>query len=84
VDLRVLALLSYLPWTVLSHRTSLTEKSLTQFNPDKRTLLPGIAFNTFTGRFAKPSKDEGFDVEEIKFEVSPVSDPIHAQPCSPP
>ncbi|CCX05942.1 Similar to Bifunctional polynucleotide phosphatase/kinase; acc. no. O13911 [Pyronema omphalodes CBS 100304] len=40
------------------------------FNPDKRTLLPGIAFNTFTGRFAKPSKDEGFDVEEITFEFN--------------
>ncbi|RPA97951.1 PNK3P-domain-containing protein [Choiromyces venosus 120613-1] len=38
-------------------------------NPEKRTLLPKIAFTSFTSRFAEPRIDEGFqDMTKVEFQ----------------
>ncbi len=37
-------------------------------NPEKRTSLPRIAFNTFKSKFKEPKEKEGFeDIVEIDF-----------------
>ena len=41
-----------------------------QFNPEKRTILPHIAFTSFSKRFREPKVDEGFqDVVVVPFKV---------------
>ncbi|KAF8243977.1 PNK3P-domain-containing protein [Wilcoxina mikolae CBS 423.85] len=37
-------------------------------NPEKRTILPGIAFSSYASRFSKPNEDEGFEVMEVDFQ----------------
>jgi bifunctional polynucleotide phosphatase/kinase len=39
-------------------------------NPDKREMLPKIAFTGYTSRFEEPKEEEGFvKVETVEFEV---------------
>jgi hypothetical protein len=39
-------------------------------NPEKRTILPGMAFRGFNSRFRKPELKEGFqDITEVAFRV---------------
>lgn len=39
-------------------------------NPEKRKVLPKIAFSTYTSRFKEPSRDEGFlDITTVEFQV---------------
>ncbi|KAL3427713.1 polynucleotide kinase 3 phosphatase [Phlyctema vagabunda] len=39
-----------------------------QMNPEKRTILPSIAFSSFASKFRKPSLSEGFqDITEVDF-----------------
>lgn len=39
-------------------------------NPEKRTILPPIAFRGFTTRYRRPQLSEGFqDITEIAFQV---------------
>ena len=39
-------------------------------NPEKRTLLPGIAFSSFASRYQEPTLAEGFqEIVKIPFEV---------------
>lgn len=45
-------------------------------NPEKRELLPAMAFRGFASRFRKPTIDEGFqDVVEVDFKVCVVLNP---------
>jgi bifunctional polynucleotide phosphatase/kinase len=38
------------------------------FNPEKRTILPGMAFSGFKSRYRAPTIDEGFeDIVAIPF-----------------
>ncbi|RDW60769.1 DNA kinase Pnk1 [Coleophoma cylindrospora] len=48
-----------------------TVRALNQImNPEKRAILPGMAFNSFTSRYQKPAPAEGFqDITEIDFKV---------------
>lgn len=40
-------------------------------NPEKRTILPGIAFGGYASRYKKPEVFEGFqDMIEVPFRVS--------------
>ena len=40
-------------------------------NPEKRTILPGIAFGGYASRYKKPEVSEGFqDIIEVPFKVS--------------
>lgn len=39
-------------------------------NPEKRTVLPSIAFSSFAKRFTRPQLSEGFqDITEVAFKV---------------
>lgn len=39
-------------------------------NPEKRTILPSVAFSGFKGRFEEPKVEEGFeDIVKIDFTV---------------
>ncbi len=39
-------------------------------NPEKRTLLPSLAFRSFTSRYKRPQLSEGFqDITEVAFKV---------------
>ena len=39
-------------------------------NPEKRALLPNIAFTSFNSKYKPPTLDEGFkDITEVKFQV---------------
>jgi hypothetical protein len=39
-------------------------------NPEKRTILPGMAFRSFTSRYKRPQLSEGFqDITEVAFRV---------------
>jgi bifunctional polynucleotide phosphatase/kinase len=41
-----------------------------QFNPEKRTILPRIAFSGFASRFVEPELSEGFqDMTRVEFQV---------------
>jgi bifunctional polynucleotide phosphatase/kinase len=41
-----------------------------QMNPEKRTILPSVAFSGFKGRFEEPKVEEGFeDIVKIDFTV---------------
>ena len=44
--------------------------SSTKMNPEKRTILPGLAFKGFASRYQRPELSEGFqDVTEVAFKV---------------
>lgn len=44
-----------------------------QMNPEKRTLLPSVAFRGFASRYQAPKLSEGFqDISVIPFQVSPI------------
>lgn len=48
-----------------------------QSNPEKRTMLPKMAFSGFVSRYREPKLEEGFqDITKVDFKVSraPVSD----------
>jgi hypothetical protein len=50
-----------------------------QMNPEKRTILPALAFRSFTSRYQKPTLSEGFqDIIEWDFKVchSEISNPL--------
>lgn len=39
-------------------------------NPEKRTMLPKVAFTSFTARYREPKVEEGFqDIVRVDFEV---------------
>lgn len=39
-------------------------------NPEKRTILPGMAFRSFATRYKRPEMSEGFqDITEVAFKV---------------
>ena len=43
-------------------------------NPEKRTILPAMAFSSFRSRYEPPSLSEGFeDITEVSFEVSGIA-----------
>ncbi len=43
---------------------------LFQMNPEKRSILPGMAFSGYASRFEKPGLSEGFqDITEVEFLV---------------
>ena len=43
-------------------------------NPEKRTILPAMAFSSFRSRYETPSLSEGFeDITEVSFEVSGIA-----------
>jgi bifunctional polynucleotide phosphatase/kinase len=47
-------------------------KGFLQMNPEKRTILPGLAFKGFSSRYQKPTLSEGFqDITEVAFKVNP-------------
>lgn len=40
-------------------------------NPEKRSILPGLAFKGFTSKYRRPQLHEGFqDITEVAFQVS--------------
>ena len=40
-------------------------------NPEKRTILPSLAFSSFRSRYEPPALSEGFqDITEVGFRVS--------------
>ena len=42
-----------------------------QMNPEKRSILPGLAFKGFSSRYQRPALSEGFqDITEVAFKVS--------------
>jgi hypothetical protein len=42
----------------------------TQMNPEKRPILPDLAFRGFSSRYQRPSLSEGFeDITEVAFKV---------------
>lgn len=46
-------------------------------NPEKRTILPGMAFKGFTSRYQRPALSEGLqDITEVKFKVCSVQSPL--------
>lgn len=45
-------------------------------NPEKRDMLPGIAFKSFVQRFQEPTLKEGFEeIYEVDFEVRKANAP---------
>lgn len=43
-------------------------------NPEKRQMLPKIAFTGFASRYREPRVEEGFqDITKVDFEVSPIN-----------
>lgn len=58
-------------------------------NPEKRTILPGMAFRSFSTRYKRPEMSEGFqDITEVAFKVGlrhaviVKSEQTHTDPCS--
>jgi hypothetical protein len=48
-------------------------------NPEKRTILPGLAFKGFSSRYQRPALSEGFqDITEVAFKVSSSHAFMHA------
>lgn len=53
-------------------------------NPEKRALLPNIAFTSFNSRYKPPTLEEGFkDITEVKFQVC-LSPPFPSTPSRSP
>jgi hypothetical protein len=51
-------------------------------NPEKRAILPGLAFRGFSSRYQPPALSEGFqDITDVAFTVRHAS--IHAAPAHP-
>jgi hypothetical protein len=47
-------------------------------NPEKRSILPGLAFKGFSSRYQRPALSEGFqDITEVAFKVSPSNGYMH-------
>ena len=48
-------------------------------NPEKRSMLPKMAFTSFVSRYREPKAEEGFqDITKVDFEVgSPTSQRLH-------
>ena len=45
--------------------------NLPQMNPEKRSILPSLAFKGFSSRYQRPALSEGFqDITEVAFKVS--------------
>jgi hypothetical protein len=43
-----------------------------QMNPEKRSILPSLAFRGFSSRYQRPDLAEGFqDITELAFKVCP-------------
>jgi len=41
-----------------------------KLNPEKRTMLPRMAFTSFAGRYKEPKVQEGFqDITRVEFKV---------------
>jgi hypothetical protein len=58
-------------------------------NPEKRTILPNMAFRGFTSRYKRPELKEGFqDITEVAFRVclshaiNIIVELIDCDPCS--
>jgi len=44
--------------------------TIVQMNPEKRTILPSMAFRGFASRYRRPQMSEGFqDIKEVAFRV---------------
>jgi hypothetical protein len=51
-------------------RRKLTWMCVSQVNPEKRAILPGMAFRGFASRYQRPATSEGFqDITEVAFTV---------------
>lgn len=67
---------SAIHWSYSQQKDQLTEETrLTnaspKMNPEKRTLLPKVAFTSFVSRYKPPKIDEGFeDIMRVDFQVS--------------
>jgi hypothetical protein len=60
---------TYSPNEMVSH-VKLVLISSTKMNPEKRTILPSLAFQGFASRYQRPELSEGFqDVTEVAFKV---------------
>ena len=47
-------------------------------NPEKRSILPGLAFKGFSSRYQRPALSEGFqDITEVAFKVSSLHGYMH-------
>ena len=56
------------PLRLAEHNDNVRAFNAELMNPEKRELLPGIAFTSFRQRFQKPNLQEGFeDITEINF-----------------
>jgi bifunctional polynucleotide phosphatase/kinase len=49
------------PLRLAEHNDSVRALNVALMNPEKRELLPGIAFKSYQGRFQEPKLSEGFD-----------------------
>ncbi|KAH0553426.1 hypothetical protein GP486_006506 [Trichoglossum hirsutum] len=48
--------------------TECTDNASNKLNPEKRAILPSVAFTSFTARFQKPTPEEGFtDIARVDF-----------------
>ena len=56
------------PPRVCEHNDCVRALNSTDTNPESRTMLPGIAFRSFTQRYTKPQVEEGLrDITEVNF-----------------
>jgi hypothetical protein len=89
----------YEPWTTLyvkftpcfnlSTNIAMHVKlTIQQMNPEKRTILPSIAFRGFASRYQRPEQSDGFqDITEVGFKVCPSQQIVNIDctdwaPCS--
>lgn len=55
-----------------------------QMNPEKRAMLPKLAFTGFASRYREPKLDEGFqDITKVDFMVGPAMPNIRTPECCP-
>ena len=60
------------PIKLCEHNDTFRALTDSEFNPEKRTILPHSAFASFAARFKEPKLNEGFqDIVIIEFQVSP-------------
>ena len=56
------------PPSVCKHNDAVRALNEALFNPEKRTILPGMAFTGFLGRYKEPTLSEGFqDIFTVPF-----------------
>lgn len=56
------------PAALCKHNDAVRALNETLFTPEKRSMLPGMAFSGFTSRYREPKLSEGFqDIIEVPF-----------------